>query len=210
MILARAADRLGFPARAGRRLAYATTLLACGCSSELEGPDPNAARVPFDVVEATIPQLQQAMRDGRTTSRELVERYLIRIATYENALNATLAVNPNALEIAAALDAERAAGRVRGPLHGIPIALKDNIHTTDMPTTGGALAFEGLIPPYEATLTTNLREAGAVIIAKTVLTELANWVAGDPYDMPDNYNALGGYSVQSRTTRAATRDSGHR
>ena len=56
---------------------------------------------------------------------------------------------------------------MRGPLHGIPIALKDNIHTTDMPTTGGALAFDGLVPPYEATLTRNLREAGAIIIAKT-------------------------------------------
>ncbi len=76
------------------------------------------------------------------------------------------------------LDRERAAGRVRGPLHGIPIALKDNIHTTDMPTTGGALAFAGFVPPYEATLIKNLRDAGAIIIAKTGLTELANWVAG--------------------------------
>ena len=69
---------------------------------------------------------------------------------------------------------------MRGPLHGIPIALKDNIHTTDMPTTGGALAFAGYTPPYEATLTKNLRDAGAIIIAKTGLTELANWVAGEP------------------------------
>ena len=65
---------------------------------------------------------------------------------------------------------------MRGPLHGIPIALKDNIHTTDMPTTGGAIAFEGLVPPYDATLTKNLRDAGAVILAKTMLTELANFV----------------------------------
>src|SRR5690606_16916188 len=75
-----------------------------------------------------------------------------------------------------------------------PIALKDNIHTTDMPTTGGALAFEGFVPPYDATITENLRRAGAIIIAKTVLTELANWVAGDPFDMPDNYSSLSGYS----------------
>ena len=109
-----------------------------------------------------------------------MQQYLTRIAIYENTLNATIAVNPNALADAERLDDERAAGRVRGPLHGIPIALKDNIHTTDMPTTGGALAFEGLVPPYEATLTANLRAAGAVIIAKTVMTELANWVAGDP------------------------------
>ena len=84
-------------------------------------------------------------------------------------------------------------GKLRGPLHGIPIALKDNIHTTDMPTTGGALAFAGLMPPYEATLTKNLRDAGAIIIAKTGLTELANWVAGAPNPMPGNYNAVGGY-----------------
>ena len=84
---------------------------------------------------------------------------------------------------------------MRGPLHGIPIALKDNIHTTDMPTTGGALAFERLVPPYEATLTKNLRDAGAIIIAKTGMTELANWVAGAPTPMPTNYNAVGGYGI---------------
>ena len=101
----------------------------------------------------------------------------MRIATYEDKLHAVITVNPKALEEAEARDRERAQGMVRGPLHGIPIALKDNIHTSDMPTTGGALAFEGLVPPYEATLTRNLRDAGAVIIAKTIMTELANWVA---------------------------------
>ena len=84
------------------------------------------------------------------------------------------------------------AGKIRGPLHGIPIALKDNIQTTDLPTTGGALAFANLVPPYDATLTKNLRDAGAIIMAKTQLTELANWVAGNP-PMPTNYNALNGY-----------------
>ncbi len=100
---------------------------------------------------------------------------------------------PKALEEADALDRERAQGKIRGPLHGIPVALKDNIHTTDMPTTGGALVFAGYIPPYEATLTTNLKAAGAIIIAKTGLTELANWVAGNPNAMPGNYNAVGGF-----------------
>ncbi len=147
----------------------------------------------FDVIEATIPEMQLAMAEGRLTARDLTLQYLARIATYENQLNATIAVNPNALAEAERLDREREEGSVRGPLHGIPIALKDNIHTTDMPTTGGALAFAGLVPPYEATLTENLREAGAVIIAKTVMTELANWVAGEPFDMPDNYSAFGGY-----------------
>ncbi len=121
--------------------------------------------------------MQRAMAEGRVTSRQLVEQYLQRIALYEERVNATLAVNAVALAEADRLDAERKAGKVRGPLHGIPVALKDNIHTTDMPTTGGAVAFEGFVPPYEATLTTHLREAGAVILAKTVLTELANFVA---------------------------------
>ena len=147
----------------------------------------------FTVVEATIPALQVAMAKGQVTSRQLVEQYLIRIATYEDKLNAALAVNPAALREADVLDRERAQGKLRGPLHGIPIALKDNIHTTNMPTTGGALAFAGFVPPYEATLTKNLVAAGAIIIAKTGLTELANWVAGNPTAMPGNYNAVGGF-----------------
>ena len=149
---------------------------------------------PFSVVEATIPQMQEAMARKQVTSRQLVEQYLIRIALYEERLNAALAINANALAEADALDRERAQGRLRGPLHGIPIALKDNIHTTDMPTTGGALVFAGYVPPYEATLTANLKAAGAIIIAKTGLTELANWVAGNPNAMPGNYNAIGGFA----------------
>jgi amidase len=148
--------------------------------------------------------MQKAMEESRVTSRQLVEHYLQRIALYEEKLNATIAVNPNALAEADRLDAERKARRVRGPLHGIPIALKDNIHTTDMPTTGGAMAFEGLIPPYEATLTTNLREAGAVILAKTVLTELANFIAAG---MPGNYSALGGYGLNPYDPRRDPRTS---
>ena len=152
-------------------------------------------RPAFDVAEATIPQLQAALAAGRVTSRELVLLYLARIATYGHTLNAVIAVSPTALAEADALDRERAAGHVRGPLHGIPVALKDNIHTTNIPTTGGALAFKGLVPPYEATLTKNLNDAGAIIIAKTVMTELANWVAGGPTPMPGNYSAVGGYGM---------------
>ena len=161
---------------------------------------------PFSVVEATIPDMQKAMQEGRTTSRRMVEQYLQRIALYEDKLNAVMTVNPKALEEADRLDQEHKAGKIRGPLHGIPIALKDNIHTTDMPTTGGAIAFEGLMPPYDATLTKNLRDAGAVIIAKTTLTELANFVANG---MPGNYNALAGYAHES--VRSAPRSAtGHR
>ncbi|MEO7650125.1 MAG: amidase family protein, partial [Bryobacteraceae bacterium] len=146
------------------------------------------------VVEASIPEMQAAMQKKRVTSRELVLQYLVRIALYEDQLHAAITVNRNALTEADELDRERKQGKVRGPLHGIPIALKDNIHTTNMPTTGGAMAFDGLVPSYEATLTRNLRDAGAVIIAKTTLTELANWVAGAPTPMPANYNGLTGYA----------------
>jgi amidase len=169
------------------RLFAAVLLLAAPATAQV--PAPHAR---FSVVEATIPELRQAMERGVTTSREIVLQYLARIATYEDRLNAVMAVNPAALQIAEERDRERAQGIVRGPLHGIPIALKDIIHTTDMPTTGGALAFDGLVPPYEATLTTLLEEAGAVIIAKTGLTELANWVASG---MPANYNAIAGYGM---------------
>ncbi len=155
---------------------------------------PARAQQRFSVVEATIPQMRAAMEQGRLTSRELVSLYLVRIAMYEDKLHAAITVNPRALSEAEELDRERAAGRVRGPLHGIPIALKDNIHTTNMPTTGGALAFAALVPPFEATLTKNLRDAGAIILAKTTLTELANWVAGAPDPMPGNYNAVAGFA----------------
>jgi amidase len=150
--------------------------------------------------------MRRAMEQGRLTSRELVLQHLARIARYEDRLNAAIAVNPRALEEADERDRERARGRIRGALHGIPIALKDNIHTIDMPTTGGALAFDGLVPPYEATLTTNLRAAGAIIIAKTGLSELANYVAGAPTPMPGNYNALAGYGLNPYDPRRDPRE----
>ena len=132
-------------------LVFATVALLLAAQS----PRP-ANKQPFNVVESTIREMQTAMQQGRVTSREIVLQYLTRIATYEDKLNAVIVVNPHALEEAEALDRERAQGKLRGPLHGIPIALKDNIHTTDMATTGGALAFEGFIPPYEATINKNL------------------------------------------------------
>jgi amidase len=172
--------------------------------------DGAAGTKPFTVVEATILEMRAALEEGRITSRELVVQSLTRIAIYDKLLNAVMTVNAHAIEEAEARDRERREGRIRGPLHGIPIALKDNIHTTDMPTTGGALAFAGMVPPYEATVTKNLRDAGAIIIAKTVLTELANWVAGGPSPMPANYSALGGFGMNPydprRDPREATAD----
>ena len=166
----------------------------------------SAPRPPFTVVEASIGDMQRALASGRVTSRQLVTESLTRIARFNWRLNAVLAVNPVALDEADARDRERRNGHVRGPLHGIPIAVKDNIQTTDLPTTGGALAFEGFRPPYEATLVTNLRAAGAIILAKTVMTELANWVAGAPTPMPVNYSALGGYGLNPYDPRRDPRE----
>jgi len=177
-------------------LSVAPSLLA----QRNNGPRPAA---PFTVVEASIADLRSALEQKRTTSREIVLQYLTRIAKYEDKINAIITVNPNALAIADSMDRERAAGRIRGPLHGIPVALKDNVHTTDMPTTGGALAFADLVPPYEATLTKNLKDAGAIILAKTQLTELANWVASG---MPTNYNGLNGYGFNPFDPRRDPRD----
>jgi amidase len=168
-------------------------------------PAPSSSKG-FTVVEATISDLQAALKSGRVTSREIVRQYLQRIGMYEDMLHAAITVNPKALELAAERDRERAAGKIRGPLHGIPIALKDNVHTTFMRTTGGALAFEHLMPPYDATLTKNLIDAGAIIIAKTGMSELANWVAGAPTPMPANYNAVGGQAYNPYDPRKDPRD----
>jgi amidase len=173
-------------------------LFVCGLSL--------AAPKEFNVVEATIPQMQEALRQGRTTSRELVTQYLLRIALYENKIHAIITVNPKVLEEADERDRERAQGRARGPLHGIPIALKDNVLTHDIVTTGGALAFENYLPPYDATLVKNLREAGAIIVAKTTMTELANWIAGAPMPMPANYNAVRGFAYNPYDPRRDPRE----
>ncbi|MEO7135808.1 MAG: amidase family protein, partial [Vicinamibacterales bacterium] len=143
--------------------------------------------ISFNVVEASIADMQAALAGGQVTSRDLVAAYMSRIAQYEGTLNAVININLNAYSEADDLDRERAQGRLRGPLHGIPIALKDNVNTSFMPTTGGALAFAGYTPPYDATVARNLRSAGAIVIAKTVMTELANWVSSN---MPANYSAV--------------------
>ena len=138
-----------------------------------------AAQGACDVEEVGIVVLQQAMAEGRCTSRSITAAYLARIAAIDQdgpRLQSILEVNPHALQIADSLDRERAAGHVRGPLHGIPIVLKDNIASADgMTTTAGALALKGSFAPEDAGLVARLREAGAVLIAKANLSEWANF-----------------------------------
>jgi amidase len=175
---------------------FASALLmfaAVLAAQEKRSASGSPGKASFTVVEATIPEMRTAMEQGRLTSHELVVQYLTRIATYENMIRATILVNPHALEEADRLDRERAQGRIRGPLHGIPVAVKDNILTNDMQTTGGMLAFEGYVPPYDATLIKNLRDAGAIIIAKTNLSELAGWIVAPPFNAPANFTGVHGF-----------------
>jgi amidase len=134
---------------------------------------------PFEWEEATIAQLQEGMRTGKLTAQSLVENYLTRIEAVDKhgpAVNAVIELNPDALSIAAALDEERRTKGPRGPLHGIPILIKDNIDTADrMMTTAGSLALVGSIPAKDSFVAQRLREAGAVILGKTNLSEWANF-----------------------------------
>jgi amidase len=132
-----------------------------------------------ELEEATIADLQQGMRGGKWSARELAEKYIERIERFDRkgpALNSVIELNPDALSLAAALDRERKDGRVRSPLHGVPILLKDNIDTADrMQTTAGSLALVGTPAPRDAFIAARLREAGAVLLGKTNLSEWANF-----------------------------------
>jgi amidase len=148
-----------------------------------------------DLQAATIRQLQSALASGRLTSRALVAAYLDRIARYDRSgpkLDAIRELNRSALTQADSLDAERRRSGPRGPLHGIPVLLKDNVGTIDLPTTAGSIALEGSIPLHDSFLAARLRQAGAIILGKTNLSEFANWV--DP-DMPSGYSSLGGQVI---------------
>jgi Asp-tRNA(Asn)/Glu-tRNA(Gln) amidotransferase A subunit family amidase/tetratricopeptide (TPR) repeat protein len=171
---------------------------------------------PDIVFEASITELQDGLAKGRYTSAQLVDAYLARIAAYDQkgpALNAMVRLNPRARADAAARDAERKAGRVRGPLHGIPIILKDNYNTADIPTTGASIALAGLVPPKDAFQVRKLRDAGAVIIGKANMHELAAGITTiaslggqtcNPYD-PDRYpgGSSGGTAVAVAASFAA-------
>ncbi len=143
----------------------------------------------LDLETATVAAVSAAMGSGSTSSGELVGAYLERIDRLDPLVNAVRCLAPDAEERAAALDAERAEGRVRGPLHGVPVLVKDNIDVAGLPTTAGALALAESVPDRDADLVVRLREAGAVVIGKTNLTEMANCMAED---MPSGYSSLGG------------------
>jgi amidase len=150
--------------------------LACALAGALFTATPSQAR-PVEFDQATIAELQAAMAAGTLTAEKLTQLCLDRIAAFDRAgpkVHAVMAVNPKALEIARALDAERKAGKVRGPLHGIPVLMKDNYDTVDMPTTGGSVLLEGNMAPDDAYMVKKLRDAGAIIFAKVNLGEFAN------------------------------------
>src|SRR5688500_6769671 len=180
-----------------KRLFATATLVCCialtfGHTIEAQkGGHQGTARL--DLLEATVPELLKAIQTGLITSEQLVQMYLARIAAYDDAgpgLNAFLTVNANAVAEARALDAARHPGIERSPLYGIPVLLKDNVDTADMPTTAGSVALEGSVPPDDAFITRKLRDAGAIILGKATLTEFANFLTSG---MPPGYSSLGGY-----------------
>lgn len=156
---------------------------ALGCdirdADEFRRPGRPAGVRPFELDEVTIDELAAGMREGRWTARGITELYLDRIAEIDRAgpaLRSVIETNPDALEIAERLDEERAQGRVRGPLHGVPILIKDNIGTADrMTTTAGSFALEGSVPAADSFVARRLREAGAILLGKANLSEWANF-----------------------------------
>src|SRR6266576_2265347 len=159
--------------------AAAAVYPALGAAREITPAKPVTSDVkPFELDEITVPELQDGMKSGKFTARALVEKYTARIDEIDKrgpAVNAIIEVNPDAFAIADALDQERKAKGPRGPLHGIPVLIKDNIDTADrMMTTAGSLALVGSKPPKDSFVAQRLRAAGAVIVGKTNLSEWAN------------------------------------
>jgi amidase len=149
----------------------------------------------FNLVETDIATIQKAAQTGLVSTEQLVQMYMNRIGAYDKVgphLNAYLFVNPAALDAARDLDATRHHGIARLPLDGVPILLKDNIDTFDMPTTAGSVAFAGSIPRSDAFITQKIRAAGAVILGKATMTEFANFLTNG---MPAGYSSLGGYGL---------------
>jgi hypothetical protein len=158
--------------------------ISLDAQSRARSQPPPAVAAPhlFEVYEQSIVELQDAMTAGRVTSKGLVDSYLARIAAYDQAgpqLNAIVMLNPRAREDAEALDRERAAKGPRGPLHGIPVLVKDNYDIAEMPTAAGSLGLATLRPAGDAFQVRKLREAGAVILGKTTMHELAAGITTD-------------------------------
>jgi len=155
------------------------TFLAAGLAASGAAvlPSSRSGSIPFDLAEANLEQLQVGLASGRWTSRGLAEKYLARIAALDPQLHSVIETNPDALALAAALDAERKRKGPRGPLHGIPVLVKDNIDSADrMKTTAGSLALVDAPPPVkDAFVVRRLREAGALLLGKTNLSEWANF-----------------------------------
>ena len=153
-------------------------LISCS-PQEKQGANPDANTTEFQLQELTIDDLQEKMRSGQMTSRQITEAYLERIRQIDRSgpvLNSVIEINPDALTIADSLDQEREDGKLRGPLHGIPVLIKDNIDTGDkMMTTAGSLALDGHRAEVDAPIIKQLREAGAVLLGKTNLSEWANF-----------------------------------
>jgi Asp-tRNA(Asn)/Glu-tRNA(Gln) amidotransferase A subunit family amidase len=160
-----------------RASSLAVVLLVSAISpAAAQSPTTNHPR--FDVTETTIADLHASMRAGSLTCHDVVSAYLERIAAYDKsgpAINALIVVNPNALAVADSLDRRAASngGRLTGPLHCIPIIVKDNFETTDLPTTAGSLSLQGMIPHRDAYLVRRIREAGAIVLAKSNMAEFA-------------------------------------
>ncbi len=155
---------------------FATLILILSCVALQGLGAQERSTESFDVVEATIADIHRAMTAGELTAQELVQRYLDRIAAYDKegpAINAIILVNPNALQRAAELDRALAESGMVGPLHGIPVIVKDNYDTYDLATTAGSLALAGSVPPDDAYQVRRLREAGAIILAKSNMAEFA-------------------------------------
>ncbi len=153
--------------------------------------------LPVDLEAAGVDELQRAMGDGVLTAERLVLAYLDRIVRYDPLVRAVRCLAPDALDQARRLDDERLLTGPRGPLHGIPVLIKDNVDVEGLPTTGGTIALRDNVPEGDAPLVTRLREAGAVVLGKTNLTELANFMARE---MPSGYSSLGGQGLNPYDT----------
>jgi len=171
-----------------RRLVAAFILAQCAAAF----PQAISAKT-LDLTTATVPELDVALNSGALTSEKLVEAYLARIAAYDKqgpVINAVITLNPKALEEARALDAERKIKGPRSPIHGIPIVLKDNYNTFDLPTTGGCQLLKGSIPPADAFVVKKMRDAGAIILAKVNMAEFAS-----PGGAPNGFSSMGGQTL---------------